>query len=176
MSAKPRCPSPSCYVHLSLAILPPPPVSANVTDSLPLCNPHLLGHSQVGPQAISIPKACTIGNNRWEKSERSNSGWWKHILPLFLYTTLRDTMDLKLRMTKNLWGEVQLEGREEQVDCNQPGNWVWAGLMGGLSGIVISSCVFLLPCSWHLSQGIKISLLRLTKLKEILFKEQWYQG
>lgn len=98
VSAKPHRPSPSCYVHLSLSILPPPPVSANVSDSLSLCNPHLLGHFQVGPQAISIPKACTGGNNQQEKSERSNSGRWKHILPLFVYTTLRDTMDLKLRM------------------------------------------------------------------------------
>lgn len=40
-------------------------------------------------------------------------------------------MDVKLRMTKNLWGgEVQLEGQEEQVDwtnreteCEQ-GSWV----------------------------------------------------
>lgn len=98
VSTKPHRPSPSCYVHLSLSILFPPPVSANVSELLSLSNPQLLGYCQDGPQAISIPKACTVGNNWWEKSKRSNSGWWKHILPLFLHTILRDTMDLKLQM------------------------------------------------------------------------------
>lgn len=50
-------------------------------------------------------------------------------------------------MTKNLWGEeVQLEWQEEPVNYNQLANSECEqGLTGGLSGIAITSYVFLLP-------------------------------
>lgn len=103
-------PSPGYYIHLSLSILPPLPVSANVSTSFSLCNPQLLGHFQVVPQAISIPKACTVGNNKWEKSKGGNLGQWKHILPLFLYITLRETKNLKMWIN-----DQELVGRRSAI-------------------------------------------------------------